>query len=76
MRRYLLYIGSIVDVLFTVFGAPAVALNYVLPTLKLQSIIWVPFLFCVLIWLFCTGYWGMQKISDAYRAFNGTPLAR
>jgi hypothetical protein len=76
VRRYLLYIGSIVDVLFTVLGAPAIALNYVLPTLRLNPIIWVPFLVCILIWLFCTGYWGMEKISDAYRVFNGIRPAR
>ena len=76
MKRYMLYIGSIADALFTMFAAPALALQYVVPTLRLNPVLWVPFLLCVLIWLFCTGYWGMEKIGDAYRTFRKVAPAR
>ncbi|MBM3176013.1 MAG: hypothetical protein FJZ93_09925 [Chloroflexi bacterium] len=70
MKRYVLYIGGIADVLFTVFGAPALALQYIVPALKLNPVVWVPYVLFVLIWLFCTGYWGMGKIFDAYKTFR------
>jgi len=76
MRRYLLYIGAMADALFTMFTAPVLAVLYMVPTLRLNPALWVPFLLCTLIWLFCTGYWGMEKIGDAYRTFRNVDPAR